>query len=160
LRLKKEKRSKIQILLQFEVSHNFRITRRTRNFCSLLNCLKDGSRNNKKFLSSSPSISYISFSVAKSAVVTSRGKFRFASFFEHFEAVPFLVLTNCSLLSHPHFFEYLIYFAFRGLEGELEKITVGRNRDIYDFSCFSLQISHFLCISLHLETGPHILPPC
>ena len=47
------------------------------------------------------------FSVAKPAVVTLHRKLWFASFFEHFEAVPLLLLVNCSLLLHPHFFEYL-----------------------------------------------------
>ena len=70
-----------------------------RKFCSSLNCLKDGSRNSKKHLSSSTSVSSI-FSYAKSAVVVPRRKFRFASFFEYFEGVPFLLIVNCSIPFH------------------------------------------------------------
>ena len=77
----------------------FRISIRARNFCSSLNCLKDGSRDNKKPLSSSTSVSSI-FSAAKSEVVIPRRKFRFASFFEHFEAVTCFLLANCSLPLH------------------------------------------------------------
>ena len=123
-----------------------RIPVRARNFCSSLNYLKDGIIANKKDLSSSTSVSSI-FSVAKSAVVTPRRKLWFASFFEHFNVVPFLLLVNCSLPLHPHFFEYLNYFAFRGLLGEVEGITVGRNRDIYDVFCSPLQTSQS---SVHL----------
>ena len=79
------------------------------------------------------------FSAAKSAVVIPRRKFRFASVFEHFEAVPFLLLANCSLPLHPHFFEYLNYFAFRGLQDEVKGISNGRNIDIYDVLCFPRQ---------------------
>ena len=82
--------------------------------------------------------------------MTPRRKFRFASFFEHFEAVPFLLLVNCSLPLRPNFFEYLNYLEFRGLEGEIEEITVGRNRDIYEVFCLPLQISHS---SLHLHSS-------
>jgi len=81
----------INIFLQFDLSHNFLISIRTRNFCSSLNCLKDGSGNNKKHLSSSTSVSSI-FCVAKYAVVTPRRKFRLASFFEYFEIFPLLLL--------------------------------------------------------------------
>ena len=81
------------------------------------------------------------FSAAKS-VVAPRWKFRFVSFFEHFEAVPFLLLANCSLPLHPHFFEYLNYFAFRGLQGEVKRITVGRNIDISDVFCLHRKRSH------------------
>ena len=59
-----------------------RISSQARNFCSSLNRLKDGSRDNKKRLSSSTSVSSI-FSVAKSAVVTPR-KLWFTSFFQTF----------------------------------------------------------------------------
>jgi hypothetical protein len=40
----------------------FRISIRAKNFCSLLNCLNDGSSDNKKHLSSSISVSSIFFS--------------------------------------------------------------------------------------------------
>ena len=90
---------------------------------------------------------YRPFFIAKSAVVTPRRKFRFSSFFEHFEAVPFLLLASCSFPLHSHFFEYLNYFAFRGLQGEVEVITVGLNRDIYDVFCSPLQTSQS---SVHL----------
>ena len=106
-----------------------RISIRARNFCSSLNCLRDGSRDNKKHLPSSTSVLPI-FSVAKFAVVAPGRKFCFASFVEHFEAVPCLLLVNCLLPLHPHCFEYLNYFAFRGLEGEVEGIIVRRSTDI------------------------------
>jgi hypothetical protein len=80
---------------------------------------------------------------AKSAVVPPRSKFRVACFFEHFEAVPFLLLANCWLPLHLHFFQYLSYCACRGLQVEVEGIAVGRNRDIYDVLCLRLQMSHF-----------------
>jgi hypothetical protein len=85
---------------------------------------------------------YYLFSVAKSAVATPGRKFCFASFVEHFEAVPCLLFANCSLPFHPHFFEYLNYFEFRGLEGEVERITVGGSTNIYDVFSFPLQMSH------------------
>jgi hypothetical protein len=81
-------------------------------------------------------------SVTKCAVVSPRRKLWFAYFFEHFEAVSVLLLANCSLPLPPHFFEYVNYFAFCGLEGEVEGVTVGRNRDIYCIFCFRLQMSH------------------
>ena len=62
---------RIQILLQFDASHNFRISIQARDFCSSLNCLKDGSVDNKKYLSSSTSVSSI-FSAEKSEVVIPR----------------------------------------------------------------------------------------
>ena len=66
------------------------------------------------------------FSATKSAIVTPSRKFRFASFFEYFEGVPFL-LANCSIpLYH---LECLIYFAFRDLQCEVKGIAVGRNID-------------------------------
>ena len=116
----------------------FRISIRARNFCSSLNCLKDGSRDNKKHLSSSTSVSSFFFSAAKSAVVILLRKFRFASFFEYFEAIPFL-LANCSIPLHH--LECLNYFAFRDLQCEVKGITVGRNIDINDVFCCSHQMS-------------------
>ena len=82
------------------------------------------------------------FPAAKSAVVIPRSKFRFASFFENFEAVPFLLLlANCSIpLNH---LEYLNYFAFRDLQCEVKGIAVGRNIDIYNVSYCPHQMSHF-----------------
>ena len=80
----------------------FRISIGARKFCSSLNCLKDGSRDSKKRLSSSTSVSSI-FSDAKSAVVIPCRKFRFASFFEYFEGVPFLLLANFSIPLHQSF---------------------------------------------------------
>jgi len=77
----------------------FRISIGARKFCSSLNCLKDGSRDSKKHLSSSTSVSSI-FSDAKSAVVIPRRKFRFTSFFEYFEGVPFLLIANYSIPLH------------------------------------------------------------
>jgi len=80
------------------------------------------------------------FPTAKSAVVIPRRKFRFASFFENFKAVPFLLLANCSiLLNH---LEYLNYFAFRDLQCEVKGIADGRNIDIYDVFCCPHQMSH------------------
>jgi len=116
----------------------FRISFRARNFCSSLNCLKYGSRDNKRHLSTS--VSSI-FSSAKSAVVIPRRKFWFASFFENFEAVHFLLfLANCSIPLHH--LECLNYFAFRDLQCEVKRIAVGRNIDIYDISCCPHQMSH------------------
>jgi len=64
--------------------------------------------------------------------VIPRRKFRFASFFEYFEAVTFSLLANCSIaLNH---LECLNYFAFRDLQCEVKGTTVGRYIDIYDFS--------------------------
>jgi hypothetical protein len=57
----------------------FRISIRARNFCSSLKCLKDGSRDTKKHLSSSTSVLFF-LSVAKSAVVVTHRKFRFVCF--------------------------------------------------------------------------------
>jgi hypothetical protein len=73
----------------------FRISALARNFCSLLNCLKDGSRGNKKHLSSFTSVLSIS-SVAKSAVVTPRRKYRFASFLWTFRGSSF---SYCELFA-------------------------------------------------------------
>jgi len=120
----------------------FRISIRSRKFCSSLNCLKDGSRDSKKHLSSSTLVSSI-FSDAKSAVVIPHRKFRkfrFASFFEYFEDVPFLLLANCSISLHQ--LECLNYFAFRDLQCEVKGIAVGRNIDIYDVLCCPHQMSH------------------
>ena len=69
-----------------------------------------------------------------------RRKFRFASFFENFEAVPFLPLANCSIPLHH--LECLNYFAFRDLQCEVKGIAVGRNIDIYDVSYCPHQMSH------------------
>jgi len=80
------------------------------------------------------------FSAAKSAVVIPRRKFRFASFFEYFEAVPYLLLANCSLPLHH--LECLNYFTFRNLQCEVKWITVGRNIEIYDIFCCPHQMSH------------------
>ena len=77
----------------------FRISIGARNFCSSLNCLKDGSKDSKKQLSSSTPISSI-FSAAKSAVVIPRRKFQFTSFFEYFEGVHFLLLVYCLIPLH------------------------------------------------------------
>ena len=113
----------------------FRISIRARNFCSSLNCLRDWSRNNKKHVSSSTSVSSIIILSQNLQYWLLVGNFGLLHFFEHFEAVPFLLLlANCSLPLHPHFSEYLNYFAFRGLQGEVEGITAGRNADIYVFS--------------------------
>ena len=71
----------------------FRISVRARNFCSSLNCMKDGSRDNKNHLPSSTSVSSI-FSASKSEVVIPLRKLRFASFIEHFEAVPSFLLPK------------------------------------------------------------------
>jgi len=117
----------------------FRISFPARNFCSSLNCMKDGRTDNKNHLSSSTSVSLILFAT-KSAVLIPRRKFRFASFFEYFEAVPFLLLANCSITLHH--LECLNYFAFRDLQCEVKGITVGRNIDIYDVFCCPHQISH------------------
>jgi len=116
----------------------FRISMGANNFCSSLNCLKDGCRDSKKHLSSSTSVSSI-FSAAKSSVVIPRRKFRFASFFENFEIVPFLLLANC--LIPLHHLECLNYFTFRDLQCEVKGIAVGRNIDIYVFS-YSHQMLH------------------
>jgi hypothetical protein len=118
----------------------FRISIRTRNFCSSLNCLKDWRRDNKRHLSSSTPVSSI-FSAAKSAVVIPRRKFRFASFFEHFEAVRFLLLANFSLSLHH--LVCLNYYEFRDLQCEVKGIAAGRNIDIYDVFCCSHQMSQF-----------------
>ena len=80
------------------------------------------------------------FSAAKSEVVIPRRKFRFASFFEHFEAVPFFLLASCSLLLHH--LECLNYYAFRDLQYEVKGIAVGRNIGIYDVFFCSHQMSH------------------
>jgi len=80
------------------------------------------------------------FSAAKSEVVIPRRKFRFASFFEHFEAVPFFLLANCSLPLHH--LECLNYYAFRDLQCEVKGIAVGRNIDIYDVFCCPHQLAH------------------
>ena len=111
------------------------------NFCLLLNCLKYGSRDNNKHLPSSISVPFI-FPITKSAAVSPHRKFWFVSYVEHFEAVPFLLLANCLLPLHPHFFEYLNYFVLCGLRGEVEGITVGQSRDIYAFFSFHLEMSH------------------
>jgi len=47
--------SKYCCSLKFRI--NFRISIRAKSFCSSSNCLKDGSRHNKKHLSSSTSVS-------------------------------------------------------------------------------------------------------
>ena len=49
--------SKYCCSLKFRI--NFRISIRAKSFCSSLNCLKDGSRDNKKHLSLSTSVSSI-----------------------------------------------------------------------------------------------------
>jgi len=71
--------------------------------------------------------------------VIPRRKSRFASFFEHFEAVPFFRLANCSLSLHH--LECLNYYAFRDLQYEVKGIAVGRNIDIYDVFCCPHQMS-------------------
>ena len=73
-----------------------------------------------KHLSSSTSVSS-NFSAAKSAVVIHRREFRFASFFEYFEGVPFLLIANFSIPLHH--LECLNYFAFRDLQCEVKGIT-------------------------------------
>jgi len=76
----------------------FRISIGARNFCSSLNCLKDGSRDSKEHLSSSTSVSSI-FSDAKCAVVIPRRKNQFASFFRIFRGRSFssyCELFDCS----------------------------------------------------------------
>ena len=83
-------------------------------------------------MSSFTSVSTI-FSAAKSAVVIPRRKFQFASFFEYFDGVPFLLLADCSFPLHH--LECLDFFAFRDLQCEVKGITVGRN--IYIFTTFS-----------------------
>jgi len=80
------------------------------------------------------------FSDTKSAVVIPRRKFRFASFFEYYAGVPFLLIANCSIPFHQ--LECLNYFAFRDPQCEVKGITVGRNIDIYDVFCCPHQMSH------------------
>ena len=74
----------------------FRISVRARNFCSSLNCMKDGSRDNKNHLPSSTSVSSI-FSAAKSEVLIPRRKFRFAFFFRTFQGLFFF--SSCELFA-------------------------------------------------------------
>jgi len=103
VRLKKKTRSKMSTypnLLHLACRVIFRISIRARNFCSSLNCLKYGSRGNKRHFSSSTSVSSI-FSAAKSAVVIPRRKFRFASFFLTFRGRFFS--SSCELFASSSF---------------------------------------------------------
>ena len=86
-------------------------------------------------MSSSTSVSYFCRKICSR-------KFGFASFVEHFEAVPCLLPANCSLPLLHHFLEYLNYFEYRDLEDEIEGITVVLSTDIYKIFSFSLQVSH------------------
>jgi hypothetical protein len=49
--------------------------------------------------------------------------FGFVSFVEYFEALPFLLLVNCSLALHSHCFESLNYFVLHG-QGEVKGISI------------------------------------
>jgi hypothetical protein len=60
----------------------FRIAVRARNFFSSLNCLNDGSSDNKNTCLH-PELSLLSSSPTKSAAVTPYRKFSFVSFDEH-----------------------------------------------------------------------------
>ena len=91
-------------------------------------------------MSSSTSVSSFFLSAPKCAVVIPRRKFRFASFFKYFEAVPFILLANCSIPFHH--LECLNYFAFRDLQCEVKGIAVGRDIDIYDVFFYPHQMLH------------------
>ena len=82
------------------------------------------------------------FSAVKYAVVIPRRKFRFGSFFEYFEAFPFLLLMLTNCLFPFHYLEFLNYSVFHNLQCEVKGITVDRNTNIYIFCC-PHQMSHF-----------------
>ena len=52
--------------------------------------------------------------------------FGFVSFVEHFEALPFLLLVNCSLLLHSQCFQSLNYSVMCGLQSEVKGISIGQ----------------------------------
>ena len=117
----------------------FRISIRARNFCSSLNCLKDGSRDSKKHLSSSTSVSSIFFCRKISQKKSQEISVRFF-FSEYFEAVHFLLLAKCSIPLHH--LECLNYFEFRDLQCEVKRNSSWSKYRYLRHFCCPHQMSH------------------